>query len=178
MIEGIETVSRIFKTVDLGIKKSEARFSSSGFEDMMEFSPEAMAAARDANSIYQEMGSKLEPLKTLVEDALKEQSSLSFEKKQSLQEKAQELLDGYFSAENTADRIFGFAFSFFNGSQDRTAFAEEMKGYIDQGFAKAEKMLGGLADISYETRDLIYKKIEDFVGENDQEETTQLEATA
>jgi ElaB/YqjD/DUF883 family membrane-anchored ribosome-binding protein len=164
MIEGLDAVNRIFKTIDTGITKHSHKINSSGFEDMMEFSPEALAAARNADAIYQEMGQIMEPLKDLVSDALKEQYSLSGEKGQSIQEKAQELLDGYFSAENTADRIFSFAFSTFDGG-DREEFAAKMKGYIDEGFAQAEKMLGGLADISLETRDLISQKIDDFISE-------------
>lgn len=84
--------------------------------------------------------------------------------------RAQELLDGYFNVENTASRIFDFAFSFYNGSEDKQTFADRMSGYIDEGFRQAEKELGFLADISNETYDRIQEKIQGFLGEDKSEE--------
>jgi hypothetical protein len=41
-----------------------------------------------------------------------------------------------------------------------------MRGYIEKGFQQAEKIFGGrLADISYETRDLINERIDDWKNE-------------
>jgi len=170
MIEGIAATNRLLKTVDLGIQKNSSHLESLKFEDMMEFSPEGLAAAETANAHYSDMQTALGPLRSLLEEALNEQASLSEGMQQGIQSKAQELLEGYFSAENTADRIFGFAFSFFDGNQDRTEFAEEMRGYINEGFAQAEKMLGALADISYETKGLIDERIDSFINSGVEEQ--------
>ena len=87
---------------------------------------------------------------------------------EAIKARAQELLDTYFSVEETGDRIFGFAFSFYEGD-DREAFASKMKDAIHEGFRQAEKQLGGLADISLETRDYIDTRIEDFINEGKEE---------
>ncbi|PIE88990.1 MAG: hypothetical protein CR997_13410 [Acidobacteria bacterium] len=173
MIEALDTANRLFKTIDLGIKKYSDPMPLQTYGDEFSFSTDALNALKSSQTLHSTMESELEPLKQLVEDALSRQSSLTLDSsstgKNGIQAKAQELLKGYFSAESTADRIFGFAFSFYNSSEDRTAFAEEMRGYIDKGFAQAEKMLGNLADISRETHDLIYEKIDGFIRQGEEQ---------
>lgn len=128
----------------------------------------AAALSGKYQALLGEMTEKLAPLMQSIEDGLKEQSGLKglFQDPNNTDEvraRAQELLDGYFSAENTSERIFSFAFSFYDGSKPREEFAEEMRGYIDQGFEEARKIVGDLADISNETYDLIQEKIDAFI---------------
>lgn len=130
--------------------------------------PGAPALSGNYQALLGEMNEKLAPLLQSIEDSLGEQSNLNglFKDPNNTDEvraRAQELLDGYFNAENTAERIFSFAFSFFDGSKDRTEFAEEMRGYIEQGFEEARKIVGELPDISNETYDLIQEKINAFI---------------
>ena len=124
-----------------------------------------------ANALLGELSSKLGPLADLINDSLGQQVGLGGklgDQDVEIQKRAQELLDGYFNVENTGDRIFDFAFSHFSGG-DREAFAAKMKDAIHEGFGQAEKQLGGLADISLETRDYIDNKIEDFINEGKEE---------
>lgn len=69
------------------------------------------------------------------------------------------LLEDYFSAPKTAQRIVDFGLGLLGG-QDRnsTAFQEafgEVRRGIAEGFAMAEHMLGGLAEISMQTREVV-----------------------
>jgi hypothetical protein len=137
--------------------------------------PGAPALSSNFKSILGDMNQQLAPLLQSIQDGVKEQSSLGnlFQDPNNTEEvraRAQELLDGYFNAENTADRIFGFAFAFFDGSKDRAEFAEEMRGYIDQGFEEARKIVGELPDISNETYDLIQEKIDAFIDGDEEKE--------
>lgn len=128
-------------------------------------------------ALLNELADQLGPLNDLIGDAAGRQQELSelFQdpnKADEVQARAQELLEGYFNVENTANRIFDFAFGFFEGG-DREAFAEEMRGNIMKGFELAEKELGGLADISLETRDVINEKIDAFIDEGEESEAPQ-----
>ncbi len=140
--------------------------------DTVELSPGALQGGEiqspTATQLFGELADQLAPLTDLIRGEAGRQKELGElfgdpKSAETIRSRAQELLEGYFSAENTAARIFNFAFSFFNGEGDREAFAREMKGNIDEGFRQAEKALGGLADISLETRDLIDQKIEAFI---------------
>ncbi len=123
-----------------------------------------------AEALYRELSAELSSLTDLVGDAAAQQKKLGgfldAGNEDAVQKRAQELLEGYFNVENTANRIFNFAFSFFDGAGDRETFAREMQGHIHEGFRQAEKQLGGLADISLETRDFIDGMIEDFINED------------
>ena len=48
---------------------------------------------------------------------------------------------------------------------DREVYAREKQELIYEGFRQAEKQLGGLADISLQTRDYIDQRIEGFIDE-------------
>jgi hypothetical protein len=74
-------------------------------------------------------------------------------------EEAQELVaeDGYFGVEQTSERIFQNAVSIAGG--DPARLDAIMQG-VEEGFAEAEKAFGGtLPDISYETRDAVMEKL-------------------
>ncbi|PLX91648.1 MAG: hypothetical protein C0620_10920 [Desulfuromonas sp.] len=79
-------------------------------------------------------------------------------------EQAQDLVseDGYFGVEKTAQRIFDFAVSI-SGNDPRRI--EAIRAGIEDGFAQAEEVWGGaLPDISYETRDTIMAKLDEWVN--------------
>ncbi len=76
------------------------------------------------------------------------------------QEKAQELIadDGYFGVEQTSDRIVDFAISLAGGDQSRLAVIKEG---VEKGFNEALEAFGGwLPDISYETYDAVFAKLD------------------
>lgn len=147
--------------------------------DTVELSPRAKQAngavtSPGLDSLYGELADHLSSLTSLIGNSANEQGTLSSQfgnanNSSEVQKKAQELLEGYFNVENTSSRIFDFAFSFYEGG-DRESFAREMQGHIHEGFRQAEKQLGGLADISLETRDTIDQKIEDFISAGEETE--------
>jgi len=121
-----------------------------------------------------ELGSQLQPLLDSINEAAERQGGLSKlfgdpSQTEEVRARAQELLETYFSVEETGDRIFDFAFSFYTPDQDREAFARARQENIYEGFRQAEKALGGLADISLETRDYIDQRIEDFIAAGESE---------
>lgn len=124
--------------------------------------------------IQTELTDQLSSLFSLVGDSSGQQKDLAgmfadAGNDDAVRARAQELLEGYFNVENTGNRIFDFAFSHYKGG-DREEFAREMQGHIHKGFAEAEKALGGLADISLETRDYIDQRVEDFINEGKEPE--------
>lgn len=88
----------------------------------------------------------------------------------------------YFNSENTANRIYNFATSFYEtyllgtGKEDSEASRQEYKDIIgeaiDEGFGQALDILGDLPDaVSKEiqnTRDLIFEKLDQFVKGDEQ----------
>jgi|AntRauTorckE6833_2_1112554.scaffolds.fasta_scaffold02701_6 hypothetical protein len=77
-------------------------------------------------------------------------------------EQAQELVaeDGYFGVEQTSERIFQAAVGIAGG--DPARLDAIMQG-VEEGFAEAEKAFGGtLPDISYQTRDAVMEKLNDW----------------
>jgi len=122
------------------------------------------------NGLYGELSDKLGSLFSLIGEEAGQQGKLNGifgdpNQEDAVQKRAQELLDTYFSVESTGDRIFNFAFSFHTQGEDRETYAKEKLELIHEGFRQAEKLLGGLADISKDTRDYIDQRAEDFVNE-------------
>lgn len=77
-------------------------------------------------------------------------------------QQAQELVaeDGFFGVEKTSERIFQGAISIAGGDPSRLDAI--MQG-VEEGFAEAEKAFGGtLPDISYETREAVMEKLNDW----------------
>ncbi|CAM2008947.1 hypothetical protein [Acanthopleuribacter pedis] len=159
--------------------------------DTVDLSPgTGVSLSAGAADLLGEMSDKMQPLLSLIDGALGRQKGLNGVQlggenaslddlraafgadgvPDDVQAKAQELLDTYFSVEETSDRIFSFAFSFYDGSEDKAAFAERMGSYIDEGFRQAEKQLGGLAEISVDTYKAIQDRIDDFVGDDGESE--------
>lgn len=90
-------------------------------------------------------------------------------------EQAQDLVaeDGYFGVEKTAQRIFDFAVSLAGNDPSRI---DAIKAGIEDGFAQAEEAWGGtLPDISYETRDTLMNKLDDWVNGFDTAQTVEAE---
>lgn len=144
-----------------------------GTKDSVEIGGSGQVKSSDYLLLQQDLKNQLSSLTGMVGDNTGQQKSLNglFNDANNTDEvraRAQELLEGYFNVENTGDRIFDFAFSHYKGG-DREAFAEEFRGYIHKGFDEAEKMLGGLADISHDTRDYVDKRIDDFINEGKEE---------
>jgi hypothetical protein len=74
------------------------------------------------------------------------------------------VLTGYYSVENTAARIVGFALSFYDGG-DRQAYAEEMKAAVAKGFGQAAAACGGaLPRVSHETFALALASLDRWAG--------------
>ena len=83
-------------------------------------------------------------------------------------EKAAKLIGpgGELSPEKVSDRIVGFSIAVFGGD---TSKVDVIRGAIGRGFDEAEKMMGGLADVSKETYDLIQDKLDKWVEEGNKE---------
>jgi len=90
-------------------------------------------------------------------------------------EKAQELIGpgGELSPEKVSDRIVDFSIAVFGGD---TSKIDIIRGAIDRGFDEAERMLGGLADVSKETYTLIQEKLDKWVEGGDETHTAPEEA--
>jgi hypothetical protein len=70
---------------------------------------------------------------------------------------------GPLSAEAVSDRIVEFAKAVSGGDKSKL---DTLRSSIDQGFAEAEKLLGGsLPEISHQTRDLINQKLDAWANE-------------
>lgn len=82
-------------------------------------------------------------------------------------EQAQELVaeDGYLGVDKTSERIFQGAISIAGGDPSRL---DAIIQGVEDGFAEAEKAFGGtLPDISYETRDAVMEKLNEWAGSSD-----------
>ncbi|BCA80508.1 hypothetical protein [Desulfuromonas sp. AOP6] len=78
-------------------------------------------------------------------------------------EEAQSLIaeDGYFGVEKTSDRVVQFAIGLAGNDPARL---EAIRQGVEDGFTEAEKAWGGkLPEISYQTRDAIMEKLDDWV---------------
>ncbi|MDA3962475.1 MAG: DUF5610 domain-containing protein [Planctomycetota bacterium] len=88
-----------------------------------------------------------------------EEQSLSAERTTIEVEGDISLLQDYFSAESTAQRVFDFITGLGKGIEAGTeafgSFVDEITSGMRQGFAEASDMLGGLAEISHRTHDLL-----------------------
>ncbi len=68
--------------------------------------------------------------------------------------------DGYYGVKQTSERIFDFACAL---AGDDVEKMKEMQKAFEKGFAQAEKTWGGtLPDISYQTKDAVSKKFEEY----------------
>lgn len=161
---------KFLNSIDKQIRSQiKAPSDKAGAGDSVELGGSNAILSKGYVALQSELSDKLASLTGLVSDSSGQQKELSglFEganNDEAVRQRAQELLDGYFNVENTGDRIFEFAFANYSGG-DREAFAREFQGYIHKGFAEAEKLLGGLADISHKTRDYIDQRVEDFINE-------------
>ncbi len=82
------------------------------------------------------------------------------------QEEAQELIseDGYFSVEQTSDRIVDFAVGLAGGDISKL---DAIKKGVEQGFNEALEAFGGsLPEISYETLDAVMEKLDAWAAES------------
>ncbi len=87
-------------------------------------------------------------------------------------EEARELIseDGYFGIEKTSGRIVDFAIS---AAGNDPAKLEQIKAAVLDGFRQAEEAFGGvLADISYDTLDVIMEKLDKWADQTPDTETT------
>lgn len=72
--------------------------------------------------------------------------------------------DGYFSVEQTSERIFQFAVGIAGGDPSRI---DAIKEGVDQGFQEALDAFGGeLPDISYDTYDAVMEKLDAWIAES------------
>ncbi len=68
--------------------------------------------------------------------------------------------DGYYGVEQTSSRIFDFAMALAGNDVNKM---KEMQEAFEKGFQKAEKIWGGkLPDISYQTKEAVKQKFDDF----------------
>ena len=166
--------ARTLQSVDRQLKDL-AKESKESIDDQLKDTVELGTSRPSAGfvELTGELGAQLQPLLDSINEASERQGSLSKlfadpSESDEVRARAQELLDTYFSVEQTGDRIFDFAFSFYSPDQDREAFARARQENIYEGFRQAEKALGGLADISLETRDYLDQRIEDFINEGEE----------
>jgi len=160
-----------------GVSVNKPKSQAAGRDSVEIGGPKGQVHSAGYTQLNNELAEKLASLTGLVEENAGQQNKLAglfgdVNNDEAIQSRAQELLDTYFSVEETGDRIFNFAFSFYGG-EDREGFAAKMKDAIYEGFNQAEKQLGGLADISLETRDYIDGRINDFLKEGEESETQQ-----
>ncbi len=152
------------------------RRSSAGASDEA-VAYERPLAARDEVTVarlMQEAEAVHQKLRDLVTALLKQQG-LSLEKLEHLQgskdaEAAiradlEALLgpEGDLGVEAVSDRIVAFARALSGGDSSRS---DELREAIIQGFKEAEAILGGLPDISHQTRDRVMEKLDDWVNED------------
>ncbi len=187
MIIDTSTAVRTLQSIDKQIKENaKVPTKGSSVNDLLQDSVEltggqekgqgaAKANSAGFNNLMGELGAQLQPLMDLIGNETQRQGELSDmfggAKGDEIQKRAQELLETYFNVENTGNRIFDFAFSFYQPGEDREVYAREKQELIHEGFRQAEKILGGLSDISLETRDYIDQRVEDFISEGKQGET-------
>jgi hypothetical protein len=78
-------------------------------------------------------------------------------------QKAAEMIGpgGEFSPEKVSDRIVNFSIAAMGGDKSKI---EDIRSAIDRGFDEAEQMLGGLADVSKQTYELIQDKLDNWVN--------------
>lgn len=68
---------------------------------------------------------------------------------------------GYWSPEAVTDRIIGFATAWAGDDPEKL---QKALAAVRKGFAEAEKMLGGLPDVSQRTRDLVERRFEQLLA--------------
>ncbi len=88
------------------------------------------------------------------------------------QEEAVELVadDGYFGIEQTSDRIVDFAIAAAGGDTSKLAAIKEG---VEKGFSDALEAFGGtLPDISYNTYDAVFQKLDAWAGVDSTEEAS------
>lgn len=74
---------------------------------------------------------------------------------------------GYYTAENTADRIIRFALSFYDGG-DRQAYAEMARSAVMKGYREAMASFGGvLPSVSHRTIEMVNSALESFASGDD-----------
>lgn len=86
-------------------------------------------------------------------------------------EDAQDLIadDGYFGVEHTSQRIVDLAVGIAGGDPTRL---DAIKAGVERGFQEALDAFGGwLPDISYETYDAVMKKLDDWAGESESQQS-------
>lgn len=168
---------KFLNSIDSQIRSQiKAPPGKAGSGDSVELGGTQSILSKGYVALQSELSDKLASLTGLIGDNSGQQKELSglfagADNDEAIRQRAQELLDGYFNVENTGDRIFEFAFSNYTGG-DREAFAREFQGYIHKGFAEAEKLLGGLADISVKTREYVDKRVEAFINEGKEDAAT------
>lgn len=131
--------------------------------------PFAPAGKTDILSVIKQYEEFLEPLKLFVDRLVSQQADLldkvpvKYTKELSKEEieKAQELIseDGEFGVKKTAERIVQFAKAI--SGEDKSKIGE-LKEAIEQGFKEAEKVLGGLPEISKKTREEVMKRLDEW----------------
>lgn len=72
--------------------------------------------------------------------------------------------DGPLGVEAVSQRIVDFAIAISGGDKSKL---DSLKAAIDEGFKKAEEILGGLPEISRQTYDLIMEKLDKWVKSNE-----------
>lgn len=82
---------------------------------------------------------------------------------------------GELSPEKVSDRIVNFSIAAFGGDKSKI---DIIRSAIDRGFDEAERMLGGLADVSKDTYELIQEKLDKWVNENEIDTETEVETPA
>lgn len=110
-----------------------------------------------------------ESLRRLIEELLKRQGKTIklidptevIEVDEQARLEAQQMIaeDGPLGAEAVSQRIVDFAIAISGGDKSKL---DSLKAAIDEGFKQAEKILGGLPEISRQTYDLIMEKLDNW----------------
>lgn len=113
-------------------------------------------------------------LKRIVEDMLKRQGlifqDLDLESEEDIKIDEEAKIEaqnsikegGEYSPDKVSDRVVKFAKAISGGDKSKLGL---LRSAIEEGFEEAEKVFGKLPEISYETQDLIMKKLDEWEQE-------------
>ncbi len=147
--QAVDRVSLTYESVSYSEYNVEGRFSVSA-------DSEYYTLKSIVSSMLSEQG-------MTVSDALDKQPYIIDE---ATKEEAAKLVEeeGYWGVKKTSDRIFQFAV---NAAGNDTSKIEEIRAALEKGFNMALDSFGGtLPEISYQTYDAVLEKLDDWVGEN------------
>jgi hypothetical protein len=172
-INPVNPVKGMDTNIYSGVKPKGAKKAAAGARDA--YIPASAADRSKIEKLKKESERAYSHIRQLVEQLLREQG---VKYKQALgtdgdkmvpvtsemRTRAQALIaeGGELSAEKVSDRIVEFAKALSGGDKGKLTV---LRGAIQKGFSEAERILGGLPDISRQTYDLVMQKLDAWQNE-------------